>query len=41
MTIPESQRDGSFWLEYSRLKIEFGSEPTPYSPAPEDEEVTT
>lgn len=39
MTIPESQRDGSFWVEYSRIKLEFGTEATPFSYAPEDEEA--
>lgn len=37
VTIPESQRDGSFWVEYSRIKLEFGTEATPFSYAPEDE----
>lgn len=36
MTIPESQRDGSFWIEYSRIKVEFGDKATSYSFAPED-----
>ncbi len=28
-------------VEWQNMKLEFGSEPTAYSPAPEDEEVTT
>ena len=31
--------DGSFWVEYSRIKLEFGTEATLFSYAPEDEEV--